>query len=134
MRKAFAFLFWQLRSLSEALYDDGLADWKALTIIGCLEVAVLMSVVSGIAIARGHRPVLIPKAELWVVALGCGAILHALNYFSLKYKNRWKRFEKEFKRYSSRVRLFGAIITSVVVIGIVTGVFWSATVARHLPR
>ena len=134
MRKAFAFLFWQLRGLCEALYDDGLADWKALTIIGCLEVAVLLSLVSGIAMARGHRPVLLSKPELWMVGLGCGAVLHALNYFSLKYKNRWKRFEKEFKGYSQRTRLIGAVITSVVVIGLVTVVLWSATMARQLPR
>jgi len=64
-------MFWQLRSLCVVLDDDGLADWKALVIIGCLEAAVLVGVVSGMAIVRGHRPVSLSKAELWVIALGC---------------------------------------------------------------
>jgi hypothetical protein len=132
--KAFALLFWELRCFFNALYDDGYADWKALTIIGCCEAALLLTLVFSMSVALGHRFLPKSKAEIYAGAFGVASLLHGMNYFSLKYKDRWKRFEREFQSYSLLGRVVSAAMTFLVVSGAATGIFWSATVARHLPR
>ena len=60
-------------------------------------------------------------------------VLIVVNYYALIAGRKWSRFEQEFRRGSSAVRLFGSMaVWACVVLLLVVGA-WTASIAVRIP-
>jgi hypothetical protein len=127
--KLLAFALWQLRRLFAAISNDGLAEWKALVVLGCSEMAAVMLVFFGISIAIGHKLLVNSDLPFYLAAVvGLG-----LSYFSFRKKSTWTRFETEFRSYSAVARVLGAMVVIIVIVSIAVAALFSAAAAHRLP-
>lgn len=134
MAKAITFFYWQLRLVCKMLSDDRLTDWKALVILGVCESAAVMIFVALASVVVGHRLWPAARSETYAFAFGLASLVYGLDHLLLTRGNRWMRFQHEFENYSRIVRVAGTIATILVVIFVIVGMGWSASVASHLPH
>jgi multisubunit Na+/H+ antiporter MnhB subunit len=133
--KLLAFAYWELRRFFRTfLHDDGYSDWKALAVICCAQLGGIMAAVSVISIILGHRILPASRASMYsfAIALACGVT--AVNYYALRFQNKWARFEAEFEHYSARAQTLGRLAVFVAVIVIAVTTLLAAAAASHLPR
>jgi hypothetical protein len=134
LSKALAFSFWTLRRTFSALYDDGYADWKALAVLGGSQVLTLFMGISLLSIVLGHRVLTVTKMSTFCLCVGVGLSVTALNYYALRYRDRWTRFEPQFERYPTLARVVGSIVVVVLVIANAIASLIAADTVSHLPR
>ena len=114
MIKFLSLVFCQLRWLFKAIYDDGFADFKAMTVIVVLQILLISSVVSLLSIALGRDLIGVLGPTGFAIALGLGIL--APNYIYFWDREVWRRFEEEFRTYSLSTRLWAWLaILSVLV-------------------
>jgi hypothetical protein len=133
VEKWYAFVFYQLRAFFKRIYDDGLADWKALVVIGSAQLAAIMATMSIVAVCLQHR-ISTPSNTIDVlVGLAVAAGLMMLNYRALLFEARWTRFEAEFKQYSVTVRCLSGLAIACFIVLIVIVALASAGAASRIP-
>ena len=129
-----AYWFYSIRSTFKGLSDDGWEDWKALLVISVAMLFASLAVVAAVSIAFQHR-VLLPGAKqrfmmLWgTVSLS----LTAINYFTLVYRRRWSRFEREFRHFSKTTQTLGGVVVWVSMALFVAVAEWLGSIAWKLP-
>jgi hypothetical protein len=126
-------VFWELRIIFNAIYDDGFAESKALITISCVEMAILLILLAAISVHAGHKLLPASKAVAILMIIGLACAIMATNQFFLTYKNKWTRFEPEFKGYSLHARTIGGVFVVAAAILAVVGMIISLGVARQLP-
>jgi hypothetical protein len=132
--RGYSFVYWELSQFFKAIYDDGLAEWKAIAILGCAEVLIMMGVYGSISLVIGHR---LLHGTTWVsrlLGIVVALAVFAANYGALLRNNRWRRFEEEFESFSRSSRVAGIIGIIGVLLGIVIATLASLTAVRHLPQ
>jgi hypothetical protein len=133
MTKLYAFAFWNIRQFFKRMYDDGYADWKALAVIGCTEILGIMAAVFMVSIAVGYKLLPSSKPVLWILGAGISLGIAGINYYMLRFENKWTRFEREFNSYSTGVRILSGIAIAAVVMATIFTAFASAAAAGRLP-
>lgn len=81
--KYLSFAYWELTQFFKAIYDDGFDEFKAMTIIGCTEICIVMALVGCLSLLIGHR-VLVASwwtGRLFIIVVA--VILFASNYVLL---------------------------------------------------
>ena len=93
-----------------------------------------MAIASMISIIVGYR--ILPTSKSLFVILGSGVSVGvtAVNYYLLRYQNKWTRFEAEFSRYSARSRMIGHLAVIAAIIAVLAATAISLGLASHLPR
>ena len=132
--KVFSFVYWELSQLFKAIYDDGFAEWKAMAILICAEIFVIMGVYGCISLLIGHRLLHATPLASRLVGIVVVLAVVAANYGALLSNNRGYRFEAEFESYPRFVRVAGFIGIVGILLGIVVATLAALTAARHLPQ
>lgn len=98
IKKAYYLFFYKLYTLFTYISESGWEDWKALLTIGVLQMYLYVSLCTWAdIILKGHYPILLESSgSLFIITI----IIAVSNYFILLHKNRWKKYEMEFKLYS----------------------------------
>ena len=131
--KPLAFVFWILNRMFKVIYDDGFSDVKALAVIVCSELLILMGVLCIAFLGVGYRFLPVHGALSFVMAGALSLAVTGLNYYALCYENRWIRFKAEFETYSVTTRVFSGLAITAVVFGIILASMMAAAAASHLP-
>ncbi len=131
--KWFSFAYWELSRLFKAIYDDGWAEWKAMAILICAEICMIMGVYGFISLLIGHR--LLHATSLLLRVFGIIVVLAIIagNYYTLLSGNRWSRFEAEFESYSRATQVTGCVGVVGILLGTLVATLAVLTAARHLP-
>lgn len=114
-----AFMFWELRTIFAALYDDGLSDCKATVVIVVVEICAIVGLTNAAAVYLGRRLIDTSSPFIFLVAF---AVALVNTPAVLGKHRRWNKFSTEFESYSAPIRIGGGI--AVVFLGIM---------ARHEP-
>jgi hypothetical protein len=129
-----AYLFYVTRSTFKSVWDDGLQDWKALLVVSVAMLFAALACVATVSIALRHRVLLPNERQRFMVLWGTVALaLTAINYYTLVFRRRWSRFEKEFQHLSKPARLLRAFVVWASMILIVAAAEWTALIAWKLP-
>jgi uncharacterized membrane protein len=132
--KVYSFVYWELTQLFKAIYDDGLAGWKAIAILGCAEILIIMGVYGCVSLVIGHR---LLHGTTWVsrlLGIVVALAVFAANYGALLGNNRWRRFEEEFESYPRSGRVAAIIGIVGILLGIVVATLAALTAVRNLPQ
>jgi hypothetical protein len=129
-----AFVFYLLRSGFKSVWDDGLADWKAVFVMSITTTFALISLAAVISILF-HRRLLLPDAKSMFVILWGGAFagLFTFNCLTLLPENKWSRFEADFQHTSKLMRIWGGVAVLASVILIFVAAAWTGSIASKLP-
>jgi hypothetical protein len=131
LRKALAFAFWELRRTLTAISGDGWVEWRAMSLLVCTEVGLILNLF-GIASILLKRS-LIPTHGLVLAFFGVflAAAVTAGKYYGVQYKDRWKRFENEFDSYSKSRKTIGCLVMIMLPVLTAAAMSWTAaTMAR----
>ena len=114
LRKLIAFAFWELRRILNAFAGDSWLDFRAMALLVCTQVALLLSLFGTASILT--RSSLLPPQGLASAFFGLvlAATVSALNYYGIQYKDRWKQFESEFDGYSKSRKAIGGLVMIVL--------------------
>lgn len=112
IKKAYYLFFYKLYSLFRYISESGWEDWKALLTIGVLQMYFYVSLCTWAdIILKDDYPIFIQSsASLFVVTI----VIAVSNYFVLLHKNRWKKYEEEFKRYSRGKNILISIVVFLI--------------------
>ena len=129
-----AYWFYSIRSTFRSLSDDGWEDWKALLVISVAMLFASLVAVAAVSIAFQHR-VLLPSAKpRFMMIWGTVSFsLTAINYYTLVYRRRWSRFEREFRHLSKTTHILGGAVVWVSMILFVAAAEWMGLIAWKLP-
>jgi hypothetical protein len=132
--KVNAYVFYVIRRTSKSAWDDGMEDWKALCLMSIVMAFGALGIVCVISICLQRR-VLLPSGKVSFVALFSMVMMCFLgfNHYSLVFKHRWSRFEREFQHQSNPKRVIGSIIVWAALILIVLAAEWAGSIAIKLP-
>ena len=109
-----AFMFWELRTISGAISDDGLADWKATGIIVVFEILAIVGLTNATAVYLGRR--LIDKGSPFIFLVAF-AVAIVNTPAILGKRKRWDRLSAEFEGYSRTIRIVGGFAVVLLVVG-----------------
>jgi hypothetical protein len=132
--KVLAFAFWELRGILRAISDDKSVDWRAMGILICTQIAVIMSVFAIASVMLGRRIIPGSGPTLTLFGVLLSATVTAINYYAVWYEKRWKSFEREFESYSVLVRRFGGVVVIALPIMTIAGIAWLVGIVAQLPE
>jgi hypothetical protein len=127
--KWLAFAFWEMKRVFKSYNGVGYTEFAALTLLGGIELAGIVTVLALVSSFVGHR--IFPGKPL---GLALVAVLVAGNHFALIYRNRWTRYRAEFESYSALVHTLGAIAVYVSLVVAPIALVLSGIALSHLPR
>ena len=78
-----------------------------------------------------HRP---SRRSTVLLACFLFTAVTAANYYALRYKNRWARFESEFEAYSALVRTISGVVVAGTLVLILVGAILTKNALNHLMR
>jgi hypothetical protein len=133
-RRILAFAFWEFRRILLAISGDWLLDFRAMSLLVCTEICVVLSALEFGSTIFGHR--LIPASEPGVVLFAlCWAItITALNLYAVSHKNHWKQYEREFDGYSRFIKVIGGLVM-IMLLGLAGAAsVWLTAAMVTLPR
>lgn len=100
-------------------------------------VAQLLAVVSVLTLCSALLPLsLIPTSRAQQLRTACalGIVVTAINYFSLRFGSRWRRFEPEFESYSPFARRAGGFAVAGLLLLILVAAVYTKGQYNHLVR
>lgn len=107
--ETYAYVFSRFRAFAAAMAEDGLQDWKALLFLSVFQGAVLYAIM--VLIAEWTSALSYYFVTSSKLGLTVAVVLVTFNYRLLLHKDRWRRYETIFRRYSkSRQRWSDALI------------------------
>jgi hypothetical protein len=125
-----AFMFWELRTISGAISNDGLADWKATGIIVVFEILAIVGLTNATAVYLGRR--LIDKGSPFIFLVAFAVAFINVPAALGKFR-RWHRLGKEFESYSKPTRIAGGIVVVLLFIGAIVCAGYFGEAQRNLP-
>lgn len=125
-----ALCYWRLRCLFRAYLDDGYDAFKALVIIGGVQVCLAFSLFSGVSLVLGRRPLSFSGFP-GVLAIGFLAIVIAVAD-SLRSRE-WVTIESEFERMNASARRWTTVAVILGPVVVVAGTLFLASAASRLP-
>ena len=125
-----AFVFYLLRSSFKSVFDDGFADWKAIMVMSIASAFAAMLLLAGISISLQRR--LLPGRIPFVILFAAISI-GVFNYYNSMSKSKWSRFEGDFQRTSTAVRVGGVLAVWLILIVILACAWWTVSIALKLP-
>lgn len=125
-----AFMFWELRTIAEAVSDDGLSDWKATGTIVIFEILAIVGLTDATSVYLGRR--LIDKGSSFVILVAF-AVAFINTPAALGKFGRWHRLGKEFDSYSKPARIAGGIVVVLLFIGAIVCAGYFGKAQRALP-
>ena len=125
-----AFMFWELRTIAEAVSNDGLSDWKATGTIVVFEILAIVGLTDAASVYLGRR--LIDKGSPFVFLVAFAVAFINIPAALGKFK-RWHRFRKEFESYSKSTRIAGGILVVLLFIGAIIWAAYFGEAQRNLP-
>jgi len=131
--KLLAFVFWDIRRFFKFMYDDGLAEFKALAVIVCAEILGVFATASMISVFLGYKILPTSKPLFFLLAIGLSLGVTGMNYYLFSYRRSSAQFEAEFENYSVRARLIGNLAVLAVICAIFAATLIFTGLARHLP-
>jgi len=123
---AYQFAFYTLYQACHWNSSDKFSLWKAGNIITALEVCILLSIVAGVNIVR--------HTNYWPVGplIIAGLLLGVLTFHTFDYRDRWKPYAEEFRRYSATRLFVSRLLFVAVVVVIVSTVILTLGYYRQL--
>jgi hypothetical protein len=120
MRKLYYLLFYKVSSFFKHASDDGLADWKAIVIIGGAQVLLLVELMVWWTVIT---KIGIGISKYWIIVTGL--FIAISNYYIFLYKERWTEYEEEFKNYSKQKSILISWIVFLFLIGIIASLIFA---------
>ena len=124
MKKLYFLFFYKLNQFFKATSDDGLSSWKALIVIGCIQMALIIELYVWCDILFPDQNV---EINPFAVGVPLALVISAFNYYALMHNDKWKFHEKDFTIYSkvkSRTINFLCLLFIAMVIGSVIFAFY----------
>lgn len=128
--RAHAIAYWHLRRLFRSFFDDGYDDFKAMTVLGSVQICLLLSIVPAISIIIGRRVVSfsgLPWKAFMVLSV---AVIAAANF---RYRREWVAYDAHFDRLETGVRRLISVLVGVGALTVVVFTLWIAVTASKLP-
>ena len=99
LNKAYYLLYYKLYRFFESIdnYNMGLYDLKAGVVIESIQIFIVLTIGIQIEVITTYSVLSKVDLSLWILL---PIALAFINYYSFNHKERWKKFEKEFKTYS----------------------------------
>jgi len=132
-RKVLAFAFWELRRILCAISDDGWADWRAMGLLVCTQIGLVLNIFALASVISGHRLIPTHGIELTAFAVSLSVVITATNYYAVRFENRWKHFEREFERYPKLIQRLGCVVMIALPLLTAAAMVWSAATMARLP-
>lgn len=129
-----AFVFCVLQKGFKSIWDDGMAEWKAIFVMSIATTFALVSLAAITSITLQRR-VLLPDARSLFTILwgGVSAALFTFNYLTLLSEDKWSRFEADFRHTPKLIRIWIGVAVCAGVILIFVTAQWTVTIASKLP-
>lgn len=125
-----ALCYWSLRHLFRAYFNDGYDAFKAMVIVGSVQVCIVFAVLSAVSLVLGRRLISFGGIS---GALAIGTLIIAIAVAdNLRFKE-WVAYELEFERLEARVRRRIALAVCLGTVVVVTGTLVLASAASRLP-
>jgi hypothetical protein len=131
LRKVFAFAFWELRRVLNAISDDSWVEFRAMSLLVCTQMGLILNFlgIASILLNRSFIPTHGLGETFFIPFLA--AAVTALNYYGVQYKDGWKQFEGEFDGYSKSTKTIGCLVMIVLPVLTAAAMSWTAvTMAR----
>lgn len=107
---AYQFAFYTFYQLFEAVSLDKASVWKACVVISVIDIWIVGTIVEQL----GLLDVVLRHTTLTLIS---GGVLGSLlNYHVFYHDDRWKRYAKEFQKYSRRELIVGRILVGLFVV------------------
>lgn len=116
IKKAYYLLFYKLYCAFKFINDDGWSDLKAITIICCLEVALLIELVVWwtVIFKKG-----VDLSNPYFIVVPLCLFLAWVNYDIFIEKSHWKIYAREFKRYPPGKKVLTSWLTFFFVMAMI---------------
>jgi hypothetical protein len=131
-RKVLAFAFWELRRVLNAISGDGWVEWRAMSLLVCTQVGLILTVfgIASILLRRSFIPT--HGMGLMLFGVFLAAVVTAINYYEVQHKDRWRQFEGEFDGYSTATKTIGCLVMVVLPVLTVVAMGWTAAIMARL--
>lgn len=123
-------MFWELRTIAVAAFDDGLADWKAALTVVAFEMLAIFGFTSFLSVYLGHKVIDQRGSFVFLVGFAVAALNTPAMLTNFK---RWHRLGREFERYSYRTRIAGGIVVVLLFFGALISAAYFGSAQRSLP-
>lgn len=130
LTRLFAYYYWCLRHLFRAYLDDGYDAFKAMVVVGSVQVCIVFAMLSVISLVLGRRPVSIGGIP---GALAIGALIVVVAVADNLRSKEWEGFELEFSRLGASERRWIKLLVCLGTVIAVTGTLFLASAASRLP-
>jgi hypothetical protein len=123
-------MFWELRTIAVAAFDDGLADWKAVVTVAAFEMLAIFGFTSSLSAYLGHKVIEQRGPFVFLVGFAVAALNTPAMLSNFK---RWHILSREFERYSYRTRIAGGIVVVLLFFGALISAAYFGAEQRNLP-
>lgn len=116
MKKFYYYVYYQLYHFGIKISDDALNEWKPGALITSIEGALVAEIIIWLQVFNIVSQEKINFLWSTPVIIVIAGVLGFTNYYIFLYKDKWKKYSKEFAAYNKYKKIWNTILVISVII------------------